>query len=576
MSYEPDDHATRSGCREWDVAFDGAGVADIPDAFAPLRSYVTAFRGVNESAVRFVLRDGDAWWRIAMCAKAPSDGAASADRVSVSVQFGAQPPGGLSNREIEIGTLISAGLADKEIAQRLGTSPRTVSTQISRLLTRLSLPTRSALAAVVTSEGRVLLPIAGPPMRDPVLPVFALDALVRGAETRVREGAAQSAASARAGDTRRTVRAPLRIGLLVTSGVFSHDGIEAAHGAELALAQMTRMHRGLQGRPFEPVRIAIDPLSESSVADGLARLEAEDVDAILSTYASALNPAIFTFAADYGRPFLHTNSWSDSARRVAQDPMRFAHTFQTSPTELSYTSGLRAHLMRAQQHGQLAVSRVSIVELDGYGCSLSAGGIHDELAAEGITVVSTVRVGLSIDSAERIAREALRHDPGIVIVSHLDVDVAIELQRALRRVSAETPVFQLYTPSIPRFFDELGDDGNGVVWSTTTGRTRDLLGQRFSEGYTRAFGTSPGWSQASAAYDQAQLLAQAFLFSGSRRAADVSDALRLMVHRGVNGTYALGTPGQTVESYPAGSADATLTTPTITYRYQGGHMSVLD
>ncbi|WP_025134565.1 ABC transporter substrate-binding protein [Leucobacter sp. PH1c] len=566
---------TASGFREWDIAFDADGAAEIPEAFARLRPYAERFRTLGVATLRFVLRDGDAWWRVALCAPGLAEHQAAAgqfapvDRVSLALEYGPGAPGGLSNREIEIATLIAAGLADKEIAQRLGTSPRTVSTQISRLLMRHGLPTRSALAAVVADEGWALLPVPGEPLRDPVLPVFALDAAGRASSRHPRPFAEPSRAP-------RPTRAPLRIGLLVTDGSFADDGREAAHGAELALAQMTQMHRGAQGRPFEPVRIAIDPLSADSVAAGLARLASEDVDAILSTYASALAPEIFDFASDYHRPFLHTNSWTDSALRVAQDPTRFAHTFQTSPTERSYTSGLRAHLVRARETGQLGAPRVSIIELDGYGCSLSAGGIHEELDASGITVDATVGVGLTIGDADAIAAEALRTAPGLVIVSHLDVEVAIELQRALRRVSVETPVFHLYTPSIPRFFDELGDDGNGVIWSTTTGRTGDLLGQRFAEGYTRSFGRAPGWSQASAAFDQAQLLAQAFLFSGSRRADDVSDALRLMVHRGVNGTYALGTPGQTVAGYPFDSADATLTTRTVTYRYSGGRMSVLD
>lgn len=570
------------GFREWDLALPDATFDELSNDFEFLREYVAAFGQLDLPVARFLVRHWDRWWRIAFARvdAAPVTAAGTGSeivRVSVSAGYDIAAPGELSPREIEIATLIAAGLADKEIAQRLGTSPRTVSTQISRLLARHELPTRTSLAAVITGEGWCLLPVPGPVLRDLTLPAFILDAAMRAPKpTGMLERRSMVAPASPLVSTGRVARAPLRVGLLVTSGAFSDDGLEAARGAELALAQATRMYRGANARAFEPIRIAVDPLSPESVAQGLRQLAAEDVDAVMSTYASALDPTIFEFAAEYGRPFLHTNSWTDSARRVAQDPTRFAHTFQTSPTELSYTSGLMTYLRRARDADQLRTPKVSIIELDCYGCSLSAGNIHDELAVAGIAVGATVAVGLAVESPAQVAERALRSDPGLVIVSHLSVDVAIELQRALRVISQNTPVFHLYTPSIPRFFEDLGEDGDGVIWSTITGRTHDLLGQRFSEGYRREFGAAPGWSQSSAAYDQAQLLAQGFLLSGSRHAADVSDTLRHIVHRGVNGTYALGSPGQTVAGYPFDSPDPTLTTPTVTYRYSGGQMTVIE
>ncbi|KAM9861784.1 hypothetical protein ACI1US_02370 [Leucobacter sp. BZR 635] len=546
--------------REWDLALVHGRPEPLPAPYRFLDAYVRAGAVLGDELLRFSLRSAEAWFLVELRARETELGP---DRIRVSLTPLAGPPAELSVRELEIGTLISAGLGDKAIAARLGTSARTVSTQVSRLLAKQGLESRSALASAFAAGGYHLLPVVGRAISSATVPALRLDALVR-------EPSGPAIAEARP-----TRPAPLRIGLLVTTGAFSDDGTEAAQGAELALAEVAAKQRGPGWRPFETVQITIDPLSPESVTSGLARLEAEDVDAVLSTYASALDPRILDFAAEFGRPFLHTNSWSESAHLVEEEPSRYAHLFQTSPTEHSYTAGLTAYLREAAESGRLRAPRISVIELDGYGCSVTGPELLNALDGTGIVLSGAVRVGLSVPDADRVARDALAHDPALVVVSHLSVDVAIGIQRAIRRISTTTPVYHLYTPSIPRFFEELGDDAEGLVWSTTTGRTTDALGDRFSAGYRNSFGVAPGWSQSSASYDQAQMLARAFVYAGSRRPADVSEVLRSVVHRGVNGTYDLGTPSQTVAGYPRDSSDRSLATPYVTYRYRGGRMSVL-
>lgn len=552
--------------REWDLALAHGAPEGLPAAYAFLDSYVRAGATLGDDRVRFSLRAGEVWHLVELESRTDVNGA---DRIRVSLTTLSESPAGLSVRELEIGTLISAGLGDKAISARFGTSARTVSTQVSRLLAKLGYESRSALASAFAAAGLHLLPVNGPAVTDATVPALRLDAIAR--------ATAHTAAPAPALAAATTVirRAPLRIGLLVTEGAFSDDGAEASQGAELALAEVAARQRGPGWRPFETVRIAIDPLSPESVSAGLSRLEAEDVDAVLSTYASALDPRILDFAAEFGRPFLHTNSWSESAHLVEEDPGRYAHLFQTSPTERSYTAGLVAYLRAAAEGGRLRAPRISVIELDGYGCSVTGPELLGALDNVGVELSTAVRVGLAVPDVDSVARQALAGDPALVVVSHLSVDVAIELQRAIRRVSTSTPVYHLYTPSIPRFFEDLRGDGEGVVWSTITGRTNDALGDRFSADYRRTFGVAPGWSQSSAAYDQAQMLARAFVYAGSRRPADVSEVLRGVVHRGVNGTYDLGSPSQTVAGYPFDSADRSLATPHVTYRYRDGQMRVI-
>lgn len=53
----------------------------------------------------------------------------------------------LTARERDVLKLVAAGLADKEIADRLGLSPHTIHRHVSNILARLDLPSRSAAVA---------------------------------------------------------------------------------------------------------------------------------------------------------------------------------------------------------------------------------------------------------------------------------------------------------------------------------------------------------------------------------------------------------------------------------------------
>jgi len=68
------------------------------------------------------------------------------DQVAAAGVAGAGPTP-LTPRELEVLGLIAAGLADKEVADRLGLSPHTVHRHVSNILTKLDVPSRAAAAA---------------------------------------------------------------------------------------------------------------------------------------------------------------------------------------------------------------------------------------------------------------------------------------------------------------------------------------------------------------------------------------------------------------------------------------------
>ena len=67
-----------------------------------------------------------------------------------------------------------------------------------------------------------------------------------------------------------------------------------------------------------------------------------------------------------------------------------------------------------------------------------------------------------------------------------------------------------------------------------------------------------GWSQASASYDQVQILAGAWSATATRDRREVASYLRRSAHRGLNGIYLMGNEGQSALGYPDVTPDASI------------------
>ncbi|MEU3478060.1 LuxR C-terminal-related transcriptional regulator [Streptomyces sp. NPDC033754] len=78
----------------------------------------------------------------------PSEEAAAPDAAR-----GTRRPGGLSPRELQVLGELTAGRTNREIAERLYITPRTVGTHIEHILAKLDLPNRAAAAARAAAWG---------------------------------------------------------------------------------------------------------------------------------------------------------------------------------------------------------------------------------------------------------------------------------------------------------------------------------------------------------------------------------------------------------------------------------------
>ncbi|MEV7239118.1 LuxR C-terminal-related transcriptional regulator [Streptomyces sp. NPDC051020] len=87
------------------------------------------------------------------CAGLPPEEIAAADPAADARHSDARRPGGLSPRELQVLAELTAGRTNREIAERLYITPRTVGTHVEHILAKLDLPNRAAAAARAAAWG---------------------------------------------------------------------------------------------------------------------------------------------------------------------------------------------------------------------------------------------------------------------------------------------------------------------------------------------------------------------------------------------------------------------------------------
>ena len=474
-------------------------------------------------------------------------------------------PHGLSRRELEVLTLLVAGLTNGGIADRLAIGPRTVGTHVDRVLTKLDVASRGAAAARALDEGLMVVPPPGG---------------TAGFE-RIRLGRALIAADRRPVPRptapRPLRRRPLRIGaLLPLTGVAAADAREMEQGARLALDEINTAG-GVAGRRLE-LRVAdVDPQDAGTVERGFAGLLAADVDVLTSGYLACQDLA-HDLAAAAGVPYLHAATSGLMEQRATGDPGRFGRVFQVCPSDVhygphfvDYVSDLRDRGLWRPTSRRLLVVRQPVWELVDLGLEDAARRADErgwELAVEAPPVDGWHDAGVRAAGADAAA---------IMVGSYL-VDDHVAVVRGFRATPHPALVYGIYAPSVPEFRARLGPLADGVLWATTTGTYPDRLGLAFAARYARRFGDVPGRSHAGIAYDRVHLIAGAWAaVSDFRDFSAVADHLRRTVHRGVNGAYSFDSPGQTARTWSGDVAgDPSLAQAHLVHQIQQGRQRVIS
>lgn len=539
---------------------DGDLPAAVPQALLP---YALGFLDTSRDSMRFLWRDGQRWLAVQLVRTRSGTGAATGGRAeAVAVRVAeVDMPRGVTVREVDILTLLALGLTNGGIADRLGTSARTVSTQIERLLSKLDQVTRGGLSALAVDSGLLRLPIPGGVEATTGIGIVELESVV----TTSRRSALGPLSPAY------PRKRPLLIGLLVPTGVAASDGRELHNGSTLAVEQLNATG-GVGGRAVELVPVEVDLFGWDSIARGLDRLVEADVDAIITSYASAENVALIDRVADFGKPFLHTATFAEQVSLAESDPLRYGAILQTCASETYYGIGLVDLLSGLESQGLFRPGshRIVGIETESSSTHVTNEAFLARAEAAGWSLADVVRVPVTGTDWTATVAQVARLDPGAVMITHfLDHEIAA-FQRAFVQCGSAALVYCVYGASIPGFLDTAGEAADGVIWSTTTGTYDDELGRRFRTQYEARFGAAPGWSQAGAAYDQVNLLAAAWSAVRTRRTDSVVAHIRRWPHRGVNGVYYFGEHGHATLSYPHMTSDASLGQAHMVYQIQDG------
>lgn len=544
---------------------EGAAARRALLAEAELARYAAALLRVDAGEVRFLWHAGDEWFAVRLERRSEGDAA----RCLVSM-WRRDLPSGLTVRELDVLTLIAGGLANREIAARLRTSARTVSTHVEHILLKLRARSRAGAAAIAVDRGLLRLPIPGGPDDLDALAVGEVEAATaeRGDRRARTPGAARVAF-----DRRR----PYLIGsAFPLSGPAHSDGTQMRNGAVLAIQEINA-GGGVAGRPIELVDVDVDIFNEDGVRRAFERLAAADVDAVIVGYVLAGTDLALDAAAELGAPYLHAVTSESALGRVRSDPVRYRRVFQVCPSEIHYGASFVRFLddlVRAERWAPRN-RRLMIVETTVENGQMSTVPTLAAAFDSGWVIADVACVPELGADWPGVVRRIHAADPAAVLIADFVPAELAAFQRAFASDPVESLVYAVYTPSVPEFIELAGTAADGLVWSTVTGTYPDLLGSRFAGRYAGAFGRPPGRSHAGISYDEVHLLAGAWASVRNPRDFDaVASHLRHVAYRGVNGTYFFD-ESQGALSYPAMTLDPSLGQAHLVFQVQDGEHRVL-
>lgn len=547
---------------------DGSSGVALLQSRPDLASLAVAMTESDVTSARFLwVEAGMAWLMVEL--RLTRDLAENDDVVVVEIEEIKDPPYELTRRELDILTSLAAGFSNPEIGERLFISKRTVSTHLEKILRKLGQRSRAGAAALAIERGLLRLPLPATGEGFEHLSVGRLS----------RAAAGEKLLASPYPFGRTPDRAPLLIGLALpgATGDFD-DADEMLNGSRLAISEIND-RGGISGRRLQAVEVCVDIDSTKAIEDGIEELINQDVDAIAVSYSYAEDLSIYKKAAEYGCPVLTAMTSEAQAEWVQVNPSTLGSVFQVAPTERYYGIEFFRLLDSLKKSGEWTPSsgRVACIETE-----VASGQMMDPKAVElghelGWTVDRVATVSNRSASWDEVLDYLETEQPAAVMIAHFVAEEVARFQRLFRERDSSALIYCIYAPSVPKFLDMAGADADGVLWSTATGTYGDDIGRGFAARYKTKFGREPGRSLAGIAYDQVNLLAEAWSRTGNPRSFPrVAKELRRVVHRGVNGVYSLGNARQTGLTYPFETQDPSVSQAHLVFQVQGGQHRIIS
>jgi branched-chain amino acid transport system substrate-binding protein len=526
-------------------------------------SFARALPSSGRDLVRFIWIDNDkSWYAVRIDAETRPDDSVHA-LVSATVT---QPPFGLTIRELDVLTLLAGGLGNHEVAACLEMSVRTVTTHIERILVKLSQMGRTGAATLATDLGLLRLPTPGGGRNLTPLTAGLVDLK------------SPWSPAQRTAFPPPSQRRSILIGMpLSLNGLAAADATEMLNGTHLAIDEINR-RGGVAGRKLELKIVNCDVSDKDAVTAAVRSLIETEVDAITSGYTCS-EEDVQDLVADYGAPYLHCATMEAMVNRVREDQHRLRNVFQVCPSDVHYGPRFIRFLSELERARRWAPSTRRLVVIQPRWSRMDIGfqNLERHASRGGWTIDLFDDLPLrNIDWAS-VMDKVHRRAPAAIFLAYYFPEENIAFLREFLNNPARALVYTLYGPSVPAYRQQLGRDADGVIWATTTGVYQDHIARGFAERYERMHGVKPGHSHAGIAYDRVNILAAAWTRADNPRAFNkVVSEIRTLIHRGVNGGYALDNPGQVAQSYPDTSPDPSISQAHLIFQIQNGQQRILS
>lgn len=250
------------------------------------------------------------------------------------------PPWGLSLRELDVLTLLSAGLSNPDIAHELFLSPRTVAKHVENIFIKLAVKNRVHAGC-------------GWPWITAWYAIPRPEADMGGCSTLRSLERTMGQTQLSSPRVKLWKPPPLLIGLpLPLNGPGSADAAEMINGATLALREINA-RGGVNGRELRILTANYNVLSPESVKAACEQFIHNEVDAISAGYTSA-ETAVHNMIGAYGAPYLHSATMESVVNNVRHSPTRLGNIFQVCASDVKYGPGLARFILSLEDSGTWA------------------------------------------------------------------------------------------------------------------------------------------------------------------------------------------------------------------------------
>lgn len=475
----------------------------------------------------------------------------------------------LSKREFELLTLISSGLTNEEIAEQLNISKRTVAKHIENIFAKTQTESRTGLAMMAVAEHWICLPSPGK-LTASALASYEIERIAAKLEAEPPQtGTEKNAFSIKTGHGR-----PIMIGVpYVQSGIGAIDTKELLNGTRLAVENINRQG-GINGRKLQIVTAGFEVVDKNSILKAYDQLLERDVDAISTGHACYL-PEVHELIATQGIPYLHIATHSGSDKLAHNLPnKRIDNIFQVCASDVTYGSGISRFLQYYRHYYSDFVQNrcVFVVTVKWQKIDIGIENLIVTLR-EQHWCVEYIELERPEGAYDHLMTQVHNLSPSMIVLASYFAEDIVNFHQTFIRQPTNAILYSIYAPSA---FLPHEQPCEGVLWSTTSGLSHNYLGKRFAQSYEQLFGRQPTYSQASIAYDQANILANAWRNNVSpRHFKMVTDTIRALPYHGVNGTYYFNTDAQIGLSYPDNTKDLSISLPHLIYQVQQGRSAVI-